>query len=110
MKHSFLQATIMSAMLSFTTGCATVGHEFPSSQVSLIKIGETGTEQVRAMFGTPWRIGIENGQRTWTYGHYRYSLFGPGSTEDLVIRFDGYGTVASYVYNTTEHKQGESQP
>ena len=72
----------------------------------MIRVGQTTQRQIRTMFGVPWRIGIENGQRTWTYGHYQYSLFGQGSTEDLVIRFGNDGIVASYVFNTTNHKEG----
>ncbi len=83
-----------------------MGREFPASQVSIIKIGETTQNQIRSIFGSPWRIGIENGERTWTYGNYHYNLFGQGSTEDLVIRFDKQGTVASFVFNTTKHKEG----
>lgn len=54
------------------------------------------------MFGEPWRTGIEDGKRTWTYAHYRYSLFGPEQTRDLLVRFDDEGNVVSYSYNTTQ--------
>ncbi len=84
-------------------GCATVGHEFPVERVGEIRIGETSQDDLLAMFGSPWRIGLEDGLRTWTYGRYRYRLFGQASTEDLVIRFSDYGVVTSYTFNTTEH-------
>lgn len=105
MKKQFTRLFVLS-LLSLITACATIGREFPSSQVSLLRIGETRQAQVRSLFGAPWRVGIENGQRTWTYGHYQYSLFNQGSTEDLVVRFDSRGIVASYVFNTTKHKEG----
>jgi hypothetical protein len=54
------------------------------------------------MFGEPWRTGIEDGKRTWTYGKYKWSAFGDAETTDLVVRFNQDGTVSSYVYNTTE--------
>ena len=54
------------------------------------------------MFGDPWRTGIEDGKRTWSYGRYRYSLFDDAETTDLVVRFNKDGTVSSYVFNTTE--------
>lgn len=84
-------------------GCATVGREFPVERIGEIRIGETTQDEISAMFGSPWRIGLEDGQRTWTYGRYRYRLFGQASTEDLVIRFDDSGVVTSYSFNTTEH-------
>jgi hypothetical protein len=87
----------------FGLGCATVGREFPVERVGEIRIGETTQEDVLAMFGSPWRVGLEDGLRTWTYGRYRYRLFGQARTEDLVLRFDDAGVVASYTFNTTEH-------
>lgn len=86
----------------FFAGCATVGRDFPSYQVPRIKIGETTQAEIRTMFGNPWRVGIEDGTKTWTYGRYRYGLFAETSTQDLVVRFDDYGIVTSYTYNTTE--------
>ncbi|MGR8980536.1 MAG: hypothetical protein ACU84H_10670 [Gammaproteobacteria bacterium] len=86
----------------FLAGCVTVGHEFPAGQVSMIRIGETTQHDIYATFGSPWRTGIENGMKTWTYGDYRYSLFAEGSAEDLVIKFDRSGVVASYVFNSTK--------
>ena len=64
-------------------------------------------DQIRAIFGQPWRIGIEDGLRTWTYARYRYALFSAAETEDLIVRFNAQGIVVSYSFNTTE--TGESQ-
>ncbi|MBI5558204.1 MAG: outer membrane protein assembly factor BamE [Deltaproteobacteria bacterium] len=91
------------AGLLFLAGCATVGHDFDAGQIPTIKIGKSTESDIRLTFGSPWRIGIEDGQKTWTYGKYRYNLFAPAKTRDLVIRFDDRGVVASYTYNTTEN-------
>jgi outer membrane protein assembly factor BamE (lipoprotein component of BamABCDE complex) len=96
-------ATVLIAIV--LTGCASIGHEFPASQVSTIRIGETTQNDIYTTFGTPWRTGIENGMKTWTYGDYHYSLFNAGSTEDLVIKFDRSGIVASYVFNTSKRSK-----
>lgn len=91
------------ALLALTlAACATVGRDFDTNRVDQIRIGETTREQVREMFGEPWRTGIEDGKPTWTYGKYRWSAFSDARTTDLVIRFDQQGRVTSYVYNTTE--------
>lgn len=82
-------------------GCLSVGREFPTEPVTSLRIGETTQDEVRAAFGTPWRTGIEDGDRTWTYGRYRYALLGPGHTRDLVLRFDASGVLLSYTYNST---------
>jgi hypothetical protein len=83
-------------------GCATIGHEFAVSEVDQIVIGQTTMEDVKRLFGNPWRTGVEDGRTTWTYGHYRYSIFGRAKTRDLVLRFDENNVVASYSFNTTE--------
>ncbi|NMT62667.1 outer membrane protein assembly factor BamE domain-containing protein [Marinobacter orientalis] len=103
----------MSAVKSFFTitlfvlsvvvaGCATVGEDFATHNVDQIEIGETTRAEIQEMFGEPWRTGVEDGKRTWTYGKYRWSAFGDAETTDLVVRFNQDGTVSSYVYNTTE--------
>lgn len=83
------------------TACASAGRYFPESAVRKIEIGETSREEVRSMFGTPWRTGIEDGKETWTYGHYRYHPFRGSDSSDLVVRFDDRGIVSSYSYSAT---------
>ena len=82
-------------------GCVTIGREFPVDPVQQVQIGTTTRADVQRLFGEPWRIGIEDGSRTWTYALYRYSAFGPEQTRDLVVRFDGAGVVRSYSFNST---------
>jgi SmpA / OmlA family len=83
------------------TACMSVGREFPVEPVRALKIGVTTRSDVERMFGEPWRTGIEDGQRTWTYGRYRYSILGDAVTRDLVVRFDAKGVVSSYTFNST---------
>ncbi|MEJ2720498.1 MAG: outer membrane protein assembly factor BamE [bacterium] len=87
------------------SSCATVGHDFASNQVEQIQIGKTTQAEIQEMFGSPWRVGIEDGLRTWTYGRYKYKLFGQSMSKDLVVRFDKDNVVVSYSFNTTEHDQ-----
>ncbi|NOT12628.1 MAG: hypothetical protein HOP23_12465 [Methylococcaceae bacterium] len=100
--YHFYRVILMPLALS---GCVSMGHEFPSNQVSTIRQGETTQNDIYRTFGTPWRTGIENGMKTWTYGDYRYSLFSEGSTEDLVVKFDRSGIVASYVFNSSKRSK-----
>lgn len=83
------------------TGCVTVGQEFSSVRVPDIKVGQTRKQDVTEMFGTPWRTGMEDGKPTWTYGIYRYELFGGNDSQDLLIRFDNQGIVRSYTFSST---------
>lgn len=86
------------------TGCATVGKEFPAGRVMEIQIGKTTINDIQAIFGPPWRVGSENGAKTWSYGRYLYRLFGDPSTQDLIVRFDSSGIVRSYNFNTTANR------
>jgi hypothetical protein len=96
-------AALVSLMLS---ACLTVGRDFPTEDVGRIMIGKTTRDDVHRMFGTPWRTGLEDGRRTWTYGHYRYKLFGTTETRDLVVRFDANGVVTSYTFNAAPPLEG----
>lgn len=93
---------LLAGMIVVAAGCASVGQEFPTHKVEEIKVGETTRSEIEAMFGDPWRTGLEDGKRTWTYARYRWSAFRDAETTDLVVRFRDDGTVDSYVYNTTQ--------
>ena len=82
-------------------GCISLGGEFPVEEIRSLTRGETTQDEVRRRFGAPWRTGLEDGQRTWTYADYHYTLFGGTRTRDLVIRFDAEGRVESYTFNST---------
>lgn len=97
-----VRAILVAFVLALGAGCATVGKDFATHSVDQITIGETTRSDIQEMFGEPWRTGVEDGKRTWTYGKYRWSAFGDAETTDLVVRFNADGSVSSYVYNTTE--------
>ena len=87
-------------------GCVSAGHNFAARNVPMLQVGETTQAGVRELFGPPWRSGLEDGQRTWTYGYYRYSVFGDPIAHDLVVRFDETGRVDSYTYSSTLAEPG----
>ncbi len=93
------------SLMLFLSGCATVGQDFPAYKVPDIKIGKTTQNEIRSMFGSPWRVGIEDGQRTWTYGKYKYGIMGEKAAQDLLIRFDNRKVVTSYTFSTTAHNE-----
>lgn len=84
------------------SGCTpTVGKAFPYYKVRDIEVEKTTQAEIRQMFGDPWRTGLENGQRTWTYGEYGVNL-----SRDLVIRFDDQKLVKSYSFSSTVPEDG----
>jgi hypothetical protein len=95
------------AALAFTltmamAGCVTIGRPFDRDRVPAIVLEKTTRSDVTGMFGRPFRTGLEDGDVTWTYLHYRLGLFSGQTTSDLYIRFNPNGTVKSYSYNTNE--------
>jgi hypothetical protein len=103
-----LKILLVAVLLLGLCGCATIGREFAVGAVAQIKIGVTTSDEIRTLFGEPWRTGIEDGNKTWTYGHYHYSAFSPAQTRDLVVRFGPQGKIVrSYSFNSTyEEDQG----
>ena len=97
-----IAACLAVAAAGLSSGCATVGWEFPVASVDSIVIGKTTRDDIQRLFGNPWRVGVEDGNETWTYGHYRYKLFGQAKSRDLLVRFDANHVVRSYTFNTTE--------
>jgi outer membrane protein assembly factor BamE (lipoprotein component of BamABCDE complex) len=104
--EGLVRVTCLSLVSLALAACLTVGRDFDTSKVGQLSIGHTTRDEVHRMFGEPWRTGLEDGRRTWTYGHYRYKLFGTTETRDLVIRFDPNGIVASYTFNAAPPLEG----
>lgn len=97
-KVKTLTILMLVAALSLpVTGCMpSMGRPFPVQQVRKIEINKTTKSEIRQMFGEPWRTGLEDGKRTWTYGEYSTSY-----SRDLVIRFDDNNTVRSYSFSSS---------
>ena len=96
--HRSIRGLLLAAL---ATGCFSVGTPFETQRVAQIQVGSTTREQIRGQFGAPWRTGLEDGDETWTYGRYMYSLLAPARTADLKIRFDRHGVVSSYTFSAT---------
>ncbi|NLW05577.1 MAG: hypothetical protein GX029_10190 [Pseudomonadaceae bacterium] len=88
-------------LVGLLTACATVGKPYAEHKVTDIVLGETSKTDIQTMFGNPWRTGLESGQQTWTYAHYRYGVFSNAQTSDLVVRYNKQGKVVSYTFNRT---------
>ncbi len=73
-----------------------MGRPFPVQQVRQIEVKKTTMAEIRQMFGDPWRTGLDNGKKTWTYGEYSMTI-----TRDLVIRFDDLNVVKSYSFSSS---------
>jgi len=89
--------TLLVALSLPVTGCMpAVGRPFPVQQVRQIEIGQTTQADVHRMFGEPWRTGIEDGFRTWSYGEHSLQ-----NSRELVIRFTEKNVVKSYNFSSS---------
>jgi hypothetical protein len=88
-------------------GCLSVGGPFNSDDLSWIIKDQTTKDDVYDDLGEPFRLGVDSGKITWTYGYYKYHLIGSTHTKDLVIYFSKDGTVHSYVFNTSFPEEKE---
>lgn len=97
---SILFASIGVLTTTGLSACATVGDDFPSD-VAWITKDKTTKVELEQRLGSPFQVGYDSGQLTWTWGFYRYSLFRPTRTKDLVVRFNTTGTVSSYSFSSS---------
>ena len=105
MRNIAINLILLAGISLFTSGCVTLGKDFPEANVSVIKIGHTTKNEIRKLFGSPWLSGIQDGELAWTYGNYDYSLFSKREAKDLVIQFDEKGLVTTYTFSTTDHNE-----
>ena len=85
-------------VLSAATGCIppeVFTRSIRPEAVKSIVIGKTTQSDIKQLFGTPYRTGVESGEVTWTYVNQRIHL----TVTDLLVRFNSDGTVKSYKYN-----------
>lgn len=104
----FHKPAVLVFLAVLAAGCASVGRNFDSTGLSWIKTGETGKAEILDKLGQPFRVGLDAGDPAWTYGYYRYRIFGESLTKDLMIRFDGQGRVKSYTLNTSFPEEKEA--
>ena len=90
------------------TGCVTLGRDFDATGLQWLKPGQTHKQEVLEKLGTPFRIGVDAGDPTWSYGYYHYALIGDSDTKDLVIRWNPDGSVKSLTLNTTFPEEKET--
>ncbi len=84
----------------FSTSCVTNGRPFPSD-VSWIKEGVTTQNEVLKILGDPHAVGSSSGNPTWTYGYYKYKLFGKSYIKELKFYWDKSTAVGSFSFNSS---------
>ena len=83
-------------------GCGTTGNNFNESLHKNIVVGTTTHKEIQAMFGSPFKKGVQNGYKTWTYEYNFYNAFGNNITKDIIIVFTQSGVVKSHQMMTNQ--------
>ncbi len=100
-----LQISLATLILAiFFSGCGTAGKNFDESLYSNVVKGTTTREEIQAMFGPPFKKGIQNGYAVWTYEYNYVNSFGSDIIKDMIIVFEKNGVVKSHqlMTNTPE--------
>ena len=87
----------------FFIGCGTTGKNFNESLHKNIVVGTTTHKEIQAMFGSPFKKGIQNGYKTWTYEYNFYNALGNNIAKDIIIVFTQSGVVKSHQMMTNQN-------
>ena len=71
-------------LLSFLSGCVSVGNNFPSQTDWLVE-DETSQNDVLMLLGRPYKTGVSKGVPTWTYAYYDYKVWEKPAQKELKI-------------------------
>ncbi|MEK9628248.1 MAG: outer membrane protein assembly factor BamE [Nitrospinota bacterium] len=94
---SFIKICLIGIFLTLLiSGCGTAGKDFDESLYTKIVKGTTTQKEIQAMFGPPFKKGIQNGLPVWTYEYNHYKSIGPNTHKDMIIVFDKNGVVQSH--------------
>jgi hypothetical protein len=86
----------------FVCGCGSTGKNFNESLYRNIIAGTTTDKEIQAMFGSPFKKGVQNGSKVWTYEYNAYNSLGSDITKDIVVIFTPSGVVKSHQMMTNQ--------
>ncbi len=87
---------LLLAFLLFVFGCGSTGKDFDEALYKNIVVGTTTHKEIQAMFGPPFKKGVQNGNKIWTYEYNVYNALGKDITKDMIIVFTKNGVVKSH--------------
>ena len=93
---------ILLVSLLFVYSCGSTGKNFNESLYKNIIAGTTTQKEIQAMFGPPFKKGVQNDFKTWTYEYNFYNALGNNITKDMNIVFTQNGVVKSHQMMTNQ--------
>jgi hypothetical protein len=97
-KTSLIASTLVSVFV--LASCVTNGREFPS-RLDWVQKNKTRQQDVKLVLGDPQFVGSSDGVPAWTYGYYRYRLFGPSHTKEVKFYWNADRTVQSWSFTSS---------
>jgi hypothetical protein len=102
MKKVFLLVNVIGIAVMLFSGCVTLGRPLPEDITGDICIGKTTRTEIEEKLGDPFRTGVDSGDPTATYLHYKIGLFTEPVTTDLKIVYSSAGIVKSFVFDSNQ--------
>ncbi len=87
---------VLIACMAVGSGCGSVGKDFDTDMAQTIEKGKTTKSDIKRMFGTPFKTGVQNGNPIWQYEKNVYRAVGKDSSKSLIVEFDGNGIVKGH--------------
>ena len=100
MKQS-LTGILLLVTLVTISGCSNVGTNFDTNLANQIQKGKTTQSDITAMFGHPYKTGVQNNHPAWVYEYDQYRAIGADSSKDLLVVFNDDKTVRLYQFMST---------
>ena len=98
MKFKIIAGLLASSGLM--SSCITNGDYF-KSETAWIRENSTKKADVQMILGTPYAVGNSQGKPTWTYGYYRYKLFGKSIQKELKLYWNPDDTVSYFSFTSS---------
>lgn len=95
-----MRISLLTASCLFLASCVTNGREFPS-RTDWIQKNKTRQEDVKLVLGDPQAVGASDGIPSWTYGYYKYKLFGSSMTKELKFYWNPNQTIQSWSFTSS---------
>ena len=93
---------IFLGIIFILAGCGTVGKDFNAPKAKNIVNGISTQEDIKMIFGKPFKTGVQNGKPIWVYEHNYYHLISDNASKNLIIVFNPNGVVQSHQFMTSE--------
>lgn len=87
-------------LFSATCSCITRGRNF-ATDFDWIRKKQTTQKKTQQLLGEPFKVGNSSGRATWTYGYYKFSLFGKNYTKELKLYWTPENKIEDFSFSSS---------